>query len=431
MSLVMFFQTPTTPTPPETTPTPPSVDVGLLTATRQIAQSSRYSRLNFSVPEDTTYAAEYVAPHDCTSLSLVYSAIDSTSGQTATIGAAVVVGGKLHQAKFGTNARATVIAAATPEGRWATATVDVTLPAGTTFVVHTFVEAGGFVMRGAAAQGGPITATPGDRTVPGSDPIPMTSPHITEAIVGPVAIIGKTRPSTLAVAGLGDSIMEGGADANYGKGAGGFFYRALRVAGVPGTNFGIWADDFTRDPSVDRRYGGLLPNYTHAVCEYGTNALTGVVVHSGGDWKDLGRSAIRFWTWVAGFGVKLAQTTLTPKVKSTDGYTTVDGMSPSGAATEAVRKAYNAWVMDRAPMISGAPVDPGTAEALRAGDTGHPLVDIIDTNAAVAATNSRGEEVFDVDPGGVKLTADEAHPSPAGHARMAVPVRQWIESLSA
>ena len=106
-------------------------------------------------------------------------------------------------------------------------------------------------------------------------------------------------------------------------------------------------------------------------------------------------------------------------------------MSPSGAGTEAVRKAYNAWVKDRAPIVGGAPVDPGTPGALRAGDAGHPLVAVIDTNAAVAAINSRGEEVFDVDPGGVKLTVDEAHPSPAGHSRMAVPVRQWIESLTA
>lgn len=422
-------------TPPtDPTPGPGGIDPATLTDLAVVGGVPRYSRGTAVVAADTTWQAPLTVNADVQEIHLLYSSC--ATGEAATIAAAVEHGGAVYPATFNGQARATI--SGTGAGQWATGvvTLPAPLPKGTAVRVRTFATAGSRVMVGMAGQGGPTQKAAGDLTATGSAAITVNK-GVVDNRVTPVVVLGKTTPGVVSVAGIGDSIMEGGSDDNYetqvvyGRpDGGGFFTRAARAAGVPASCYGVWADNFPADPASDRRFGALA-EHTHGVCEYGTNALTGIVANSGGDWKALARSAITFWTWVSGLGVKLAQTTLTPKVNSTDGYTTVDGMSPSGVGTEAVRKAYNAWVLDRAPIVGGAPVDPGTPGALRAGDAGHPLVAVIDTNAAVAAINSRGEEVFDVDPGGVKLTADEAHPSPAGHARMAVPVRQWIESLTA
>lgn len=423
---------PTGPTDP--TPAPGVIDPATLTDLNVVGSVARYSRGTTTVNGDRTWQAPLTLNAPSQELHLLYSS--EMGGGSATIAAAIEHGGNVYPASFAGQARATI--SGTGTGQWATGivTLPAPLPKGTEIRVRTFATSGSKLMQGMAGQGGPAQSVAGDLTVAGAAPIPVNKGVVTNRIT-PVAVLGKTTPGVVSVAGIGDSIMEGGADDNYetqviyGRpDGGGFFTRAARAAGVPATCYGVWADNFPADPSADRRFGALA-EHTHGVCEYGTNSLTGIVVNSGGDWKVLGRDAVNFWTRTASLGVKLAQTTLTPKVTTTDGYTTVDGMSPSGTQTEKVRKAFNDWIKDRAPIAGGAPVDPGTPGALRAGDAGHPLVAVIDTNAAVAKINSRGEEVFDVDPGGVKLTADEAHPSPAGHARMAVPVRQWIESLSA
>lgn len=421
-------------TPPtDPTPGPGGIDPATLTDLNVVGAVARYSRGAALAAEDRTWQAPLTLNAPAKELHLLYSS--DMNGNSATIAAAIEHGGTVYPATFAGQARATI--SGTGASQWATGvvTLPAPLPKGTEIRVRTFATAGSRIMQGMAGQGGPAQSAAGDLTTAGAGPIQVNKGVVVNRVT-PVAVLGKTTPGVVSVAGIGDSIMEGGADDGYEArvvygwpDGGGFFTRAARAAGVPASCYGLWADNFPANPAGDRRFGALA-EHTHGVCEYGTNALSGIVINSGGDWKVLARSAIAFWTWVSSLGVKLAQTTLTPKVNSTDGYTTVDGMSPSNSGAEAVRKAYNAWILDRAPIVGGSPVDPGTPGALRAGDTGHPLVAVIDTNTAVAAINSRGEEVFDVDPGGVKLTVDEAHPSPAGHARMAVPVRQWIESLS-
>lgn len=406
------------------------VDVSELTATRQVAQNTRWARLDFTVSAETTYAADYLIPEDSTQLQLSYSATSATDGTTyATFGAAVEYQGVKHRATFGGAYRATVTNSATPtdSARWALSDpIPVTIPKGATIRVYTVVAAGSKIMRGGAAQNGYRTATPGDLTIPGSATIPA-SPYDNEGIVGPVGIRAKTRPALVAVAGLGDSITEGGADANYGKGGGGYYARALRLAGLPGINFGVWADGFSAAPSGDKRYGDNLAQCSHWYSAYGTNQLHDIY---------LKRYAIQYWLGIEAMtGVKGAQTTITPKTNSTDGWTTVEGQSIPTPSAETARLGFNAWLLDGAPFVSGSPPVPqsaGTTDpaAIRIGDPGHPLDAIVDTNATVAALKSNGDEVFAVDPGSVPLTVDMAHPSPAGHARMAVAVAAWMDALT-
>lgn len=433
MSLLALLARAQAAPPTDPTPEPGGIDPATLTDLNVVGAVARYSRGTAVVAADTTWQAPLTLNADVQEIHLLYSSC--ATGEAATLAAAVEHGGTVHPATFAGQARATI--SGTGAGQWATGvvTLPAPLPKGSEIRVRTFAAAGSRIMQGMAGQSGPAQSVAGDLTTAGAAPIPVNKGVVVNRIT-PVAVLGKTTPGVVSVAGLGDSIMEGGADDNYeaqvidGRpDGGGFFTRAALAAGVPASCYGVWADNFPANPATDRRFGALA-EHTHAVCEYGTNALPGVALHNGGDWKVLGRSGLAFWTWVANQGVKVAQTTLTPKVNSTDGYTTIEGQTASGVedGTEAVRLGFNAWVRDQCPIIDGQPVDPGTPVALRAGDAGHPLAGVIDTNAAVVAKNSLGHEVFDVEPGGVRLTVDQAHPAPAGHRRMAVPVAAWIES---
>ena len=337
-------------TPPtDPTPGPGGIDPATLTDLNVVGAVARYSRGAALAAEDRTWQAPLTLNAPVRELHLLYSS--DTNGNPATIAAAIEHGGKVYPATFAGQARATI--SGTGASQWATGvvTLPAPLPKGTEIRVRTFATAGSRIMQGMAGQGGPAQSAAGDLTTAGAGPIQVNKGVVANRVT-PVAMLGKTTPGVVSVAGIGDSIMEGGADDGYetqvvyGRpDGGGFFTRAARAAGVPASCYGVWADNFPANPASDRRFGALS-EHTHGVCEYGTNALSGIVINSGGDWKVLARSAIAFWTWVSSLGVKLAQTTLTPKVNSTDGYTTVEGMSPSGAGTEAVRKAYNAWVKD-------------------------------------------------------------------------------------
>lgn len=397
-----------------------------LNTLRAVAYGPRWSRSTVTPSTDTTYQAPITLAAPVERVQVSYQ-------HTGTLAAALEVGGAVYPFTFGGNARASVSTS--------TRTVSDMLtiprqPAGVTVRIRTFLAAGASAQVGAAGQGGPRQYAAGDLTLTGS-PAVTVNKGIQDSRLTPIILKGYTAADRISVAGIGDSIMEGGTDDGYeniynpSKPGGGFFSRALREAGVAGSCYGVWADNTPSNPGTDPRFGDDLKHHTHAVCEYGTNALYGVVVNGGKDWRVLARSNARFWEWLASQGVKCAQTTLVPKTVSTDGFTTVEGQSVATDGTEAIRLSFNAWVRDKCPMSAGEPVAPGTSGALRAGESGHPLVGVIDTDAACRAFKANGDQVWDVDPGGVRLVVDGTHPAAAGHARMAVPVRDWITAQKA
>lgn len=385
-----------------------------------VATATRYSRLAFTVPTDTTYQATVVLGSDATGLHVVYSFPHSVSTGSLVLASALEWAGVLHPVTFNGSARTTL----TPTTRWA---VSDPLPGsvskGTSIKVRTFAAAGSVVMRGGAAQNAGRTSTAGDLTVAGSGPLTI-SPGIAESIVAPVAIRGTTS-TRIAFAGLGDSIMEGGADSDVSAGGGGFFDRAMRGAGVPSIDFGIWADNFPYDPAGDRRYGDNLDYISHALSEYGTNQVSGASAGFG----VIANAAIVFWNWVAFVkGVALWQSTLVPRTTSTDDWTTLAGQTHM--PNEASRVGFNDWVRDGSPILAAgtyAPTGSSAVGTVRAGQPGHPLKGYLEVADTVESARNSG--LWKVNGTARWTVQDGVHPAPAGHAAMAVPVQAWAEGL--
>lgn len=344
---------------------------------------------------------------------------------TGTIAAAVEIDGTVYPFTFNGQARTPTATAST------LARSDMlTIPRqdkGTNVRFRVFGADGSTVQAGMPGwQQGITQSTTGDLTVAGSGAIP-TNGGIMEGRVGPVSVSGYTSAATVAVAGIGDSIVEGGNDAPYEatNPGGGFFIRGMRAAQIPGSSYGVWATNTPTKPDTDPRFAHGLDNHTHALVEYGTNALTGAKT-----WQDVAIPLVSFWTWLAAKGLKVAQTTLIPKTWGDP--STVEGQTVAGADSEARRLAFNAWLRDGAPLdAAGAPATVGASGAKRMGDTGHPLGWVVDTDATVSAVKADGSVVFAVDPVAGALVSDGTHPSAAGHARMASAVAAWAGSLTA
>lgn len=100
------------------------------------------------------------------------------------------------------------------------------------------------------------------------------------------------------------------------------------------------------------------------------------------------------WQQVAAAQITLADIAVAQGAEGTHLFTcTPDNTNGGGLPTfEADRLAYNAWVRAGSPMLSGAPVAPGTGGARVLGDTGHPF--LVPFEAADRAETHRDSGFF-------------------------------------
>lgn len=207
--------------------------------------------------------------------------------------------------------------------------------------------------------------------------------------VGPVRVLGRPTAGAVkrAVGLVGDSITQG---ANHDTDAyKGPFALALDTQKVPYVKIakgGETAQAFA-SLAVSSRRLALIAGCTDAICQYGTNDLTtrSLALFQ----ADL----ITIWQRLIRTGVRVRQTTITPRTTSTDSFATPGGQTPvAGFTVGGVRQQFNDWLRDGAPMLNGAAVATGSSAAgtLRAGATGHPLVGFIDVADAVESARNSG-----------------------------------------
>jgi lysophospholipase L1-like esterase len=154
----------------------------------------------------------------------------------------------------------------------------------------------------------------------------------------------------------------------------------------------------------------LLNGCTAAICEYGINDL-----------YDLGNNDVvvrgnllKVWIELSVRGMKVYQTTITPRSTSTDGWVTTANQTPQNATIVAWRTTVNDWIR------AGSPIDPttkaavavGTSGALLAGQAGHPLTGYFEI--ADLAETARNSSIWKAG-----YTTDGLHPTGTAAAALA------------
>lgn len=223
---------------------------------------------------------------------------------------------------------------------------------------------------------------------------------------GPLAIIGETDGPSPAVAIVGDSIGRGSGDSvsdeiMAGMHAG-FIGRAMATQLTsPGavTPFVQLARDSASISFMNSVLKGadkarlLLPLQwcTHVVCEMGNNDIAGSPSLS-----TMQQRYITLWSYLKSQGLRVWQTTLTPRVTGT--YSSAAGQIISANyGPGQLRDLVNAWLVSSASQyIDG----------------------VIDVNPAVEDPANPGKWRSDV-----VVTADGVHPNSSGHKLMAALVR--------
>jgi lysophospholipase L1-like esterase len=253
--------------------------------------------------------------------------------------------------------------------------VEIDIPAGATAFIRSFVSVVTAGMKWPVGlsmivgQDGCATGTTQvDETLNGAFSYPS------DFIFGftPTAVIAKSAKKVSAVAVIGDSIAAGQGDAPNDMG---FIVRSLLAAGIPYVNLampGETAAQFQGSGRLNRiaytRFAG------NAICEYGTNDI-----ELSSSLATLQTNIISIWTAAWERGAKVWQTTILPRVTTTDNLTTSGGQTPiAGFETGGIRSQFNAWVRAGAPVIPSldgplVAVAIGTSGALLAGNPSHPL----------------------------------------------------------
>lgn len=208
---------------------------------------------------------------------------------------------------------------------------------------------------------------------------------------GPSAIIGTPAPNA-AVPKVGyffgDSIQYGSSD--YTSQWEGWAGRAAAAQGVPYVNVSHPGEQVAQVQGIYARH--RLPyavGADFAITNYGRNDLANI---GGITLATFQANLIAWWTQLSFRGLRVYQTTITPKSTSTDTWMTVANQTADTANSyESNRVAANTWLRDGAPMTAGVAVATGTSGALRMGSTGHPLTGIIEIADMVETARNSGK----------------------------------------
>jgi lysophospholipase L1-like esterase len=310
---------------------------------------------------------------------------------------------------------------------------------GTRLCLRTFVqpERGGeyplaTITRGRCGEG---FAPDFDCTSTGIVPSPW--PVVDAPVYAPMLLTADTSGERdLAVAGVGDSIMEGLGDL---RGRSSFFTRAL------GETYGqvfLPKASACTDEFVGERLRLRLPLLT--VADWAINTLGINDVANGVETSAIMVNALKIGATCREHGVRAILATLLPFVRDEGDFETASDQTP--AQFEPIRIAYNAWVREGVPMRRSAgelvPALAGRRDSaiLRAGQPDHPYASVMDLAAAVEVNEANAIETdggrwacgLCSTPAGnseyrVALTYDGTHPTTLGHRVIESVFRRQLE----
>lgn len=212
---------------------------------------------------------------------------------------------------------------------------------------------------------------------------------------------GSGKPKSVAI--QGDSIAAGigdGAFVGYDIGylpqvaanlyycGGGYVQRALsgNAGSIMVAQQGDSIGNFVAGVGHFRR-ASLTPFTKFAVLEYGRNDLTALQTPATIQANLLAQAKANVAKGLYGSIV----VTLTPYTTSTDNFSTVGNQATVSSTGEGYRVTHNAWVRDGCPIVNGAAVAAGTVGALRAGQSGHPILGYIEVANAVESAQDSGK----------------------------------------
>lgn len=224
----------------------------------------------------------------------------------------------------------------------------------------------------AQSEGSELGAGTADKTLSGT----ISATSSTASSYSPTAVLGRVKAANVLpthVVVLGDSIPSGAGDAISRDAEGGYVQTAFDALRIPYTRVsrsGESAQSFAA-LSTSRRRRVLVAGATHALCTYGTNDLFSNTRTLAQVQADL----LTIWTMCFRRGIKVIQTTVTPRTNSSDGWTTTGNQTTTSAGQETIRRNLNAWIRAGSPIdpVTKAAVAVGTVGALLAGYTAHPL----------------------------------------------------------
>ena len=235
-----------------------------------------------------------------------------------------------------------------------------------------------------------------------------------------LALLGTPPASrTTAFALIGDSITAAtGDDWMATPGHSGFAVRAMNAAGLPYISYAVGGDraSLMNNPARQAYWWTGIEGCDRFVTAYGINDLAGSATLA-----QLQSNSIDLWSALRARGLTGVQGTTTPWSSSTDSWATVGNQTPA-LPSEANRVAWNTWLRDGAPLTVGLAAVASGGSGIRAGETGHPLLDVVDVAAAVESSLNSGRWM-------VGATDEGLHPNATGHVLMAAPLTAWLDTL--
>lgn len=349
--------------------------------------------------------------------------------------------GTVYPATFG-GQHTTTLEGAT---RQRTDKIDVAVPAGSLIGIRIRYgvrsDGKGHPTGGAGWYGIPIIEGDADLTLAGSGawPYQKDTPwtwDTSQTYVGkngygpcrPTAVYGYTAATEAAVLLIGDSITQSGSVSNQydsyvinNTPVGTYAQRTLEGLSIPHVNSGLWGS------IAYKEHPGPTPDikaFTHVICAHGYNDMN-QAASTNNPLQGVLNNIVTEWSWIKAENpdANIYQVTISPNTTSTDGWTTVEGQTPH--ASGPMRTQFNDWVRDGSPLVGGVATIGAGADAVRAGDVGHPLSGHLDI--ADEIMSERNSQKFRVDYGA--LTADGGHPNDQGHILMGRAIEQWAAAL--
>lgn len=243
-----------------------------------------------------------------------------------------------------------------------------------------------------------------------SDKTPGTTTISTNNVshFSPIAVLGDAGSAFPFVGHYGDSIGAGLGDYDNIASVGRGFMRRWMANFIPFINVCVSGDTLSNSHLI--RFA-MLNGCSDVICQMGINDLV-----AGSSVATVESNMVATWQNLGAFGARVWQTTITPKTSSTDNWATTTNQTPF--ANDANRQAVNNWLRAGAPLnvVTLSPVAIGTANALLAGSTNHPLTGYFEAANPVETAQNSG--IWKV---GLIYTTDAQgiHPNSEGAAAIA------------
>lgn len=208
----------------------------------------------------------------------------------------------------------------------------------------------------------------------------------------PNQMVGIPAAGALTAAVIGDSIPTGTGEAGnvvYVNNAAqpGFVLRGLYAGGAAGTRTSVGGERADQYLVSRARREVAISGCLNSIVTYSRNDANALIPLA-----TLQATMLSLWTGQARRGRRVFHTTGTPASTSTDGWITTANQAVPTAGAEPIRVGFNNW------LRAGAPIDPttkaavavGTAGALLAGQTGHPLYGYYEVADTVESARDSG-----------------------------------------